>query len=145
MTNKLTLEQILGIVQKKYPLAYINESYENSIILDDYGPDDFSKLVVVVSEPIIFWVVGGNTKVIFENNIIELKHYLGLEIEWEDLKEYAKNKNLRIDTTILAEKIEYIYVVGNQLFKNKDIANYCDCVENRSYWQMYQIIKNLTE
>lgn len=127
MTN---LEQILEIVKKKYPEAEIKEEDQYSII----------------SKHNSIYYVSYNNKRIWPNdfdNIIELKHYLGIDIEWEDIKEYIKDK----------KEISYNYEDSDEVLdctacyigKSGAVYGANDSISNRSYWQIYNIIKNLVE
>lgn len=99
------------------------------------------------------------------DNIIELKHYLDIDIEWEDLVEYAlrycdfrQNKiedsyNIYgdgddVDVSIRINKNGEIYIATtyeDEEHEDWDSEDYKLLAKNLSYWQMYQIIKNLTE
>jgi hypothetical protein len=132
MTNNLTLEQILEAVKKKYPEAKI---LENDIECGDFYIKIFDNTIQLL------YYTSENDLVF--SNIIELKHYLDIDIEWEDLIEYIREI---IDFEF---RIKDGYFIFNNLifYKNGNVETMEDytIAINRSYWQMYNIIKNIVE
>ena len=143
----LTLEELLPIVQKKYKEAYINPVIDNPRIFiskDENVLDNFEISRETYNKFIIFnrWSSSKRDEYI-KNNIIELKHYLDIDIEWEDLVEYIR-KIIDFEFTIKSENFIFNDLI---FYKNGNVETMEDytIATNRSYWQMYQILKNLTE
>ena len=90
----LTLEELLPIVQKKYPDAelsgykiYYNRDYHTLQINKQNKIEKNTSIAFPLIEQTI------NDTILLENNIIELKHYLGIEITKEDIiKQFKDNK-----------------------------------------------------
>jgi hypothetical protein len=150
----LTLQELLPLIQKKYPEARIDgcrnqfidgkEVKINKLIIqeeDEEGSELYLEIDEEDSKYPIEWHKHICNHCLFERiDLITLKHYLNIEIEWEDLKEYAKI----YDKTDDKEQI---------LFSNGLRFRICGTIKlslwtiglERSYWQMYNVIKNLTE
>lgn len=143
MTNKLELTDILEVVKEKFKdVKIIDEKIYSSFLYEKF-------------EYLFVW----NNKIYLEkfdshefhqtsierefDNIIELKHYLGIDIKWEDLVEWAKQNSLQFDKSLISKEL-YISIGGIQFFEDGTILTYNDSISNRSYWQMYQIISSLT-
>lgn len=165
MTNKLELTDILEVVKEKYKDSIIDENFiskEKIIILQDIKSKDLSQRFYLEFEDNLIkykcnsWhlkegKVNWSEKeclAIFDNNIIELKHQLKIDIKWEDLVEYANTEEIGF---AYDEKSKSLEGYGIEITNRDELKLWlgvdreCACYYNRSYWQMYQIIKNLTE
>lgn len=84
------------------------------------------------------------TTAILENNLFELKRVLNIEITWEDLVEYVKTVQCCIgydDNHIMFTPVCFTPNHDVTIFYAKTREEYT--YKNRSYLQMYYIIKNL--
>jgi hypothetical protein len=147
----LTLEELLPIVQKKYPEAKIFEDY-----IEIRQPEETGGYLYLIEISKDFKIQVkqkdiDNTIYYEFDNIIELKHYLDIEIDWEDLVELVKiikNKDKENDWDIVIDNNHFI--IGLLWFEKENkisCGNYMKeyNFKNHSYWQMYNVIKNLTE
>lgn len=138
----LTLKELLPIVQKKYPEAYIEDE-----TLYLYS-DDSEIFIELTNNKIHYLDISSMFNGVDEyfDNIIELKHYLDIEIEWKDLISILP-KDIEINECILPkvyffEFKGYTYNDDGYIFRNDTEKQIC---LDESFWKQYTIIKALTE
>lgn len=171
----LNLEQILKVVKEKYndakiePVVETIARIEQEMVRDAGGweTDNYVEIVVPDYQHTADSIVGTPFEILYNgnlqinncniNNIIELKHYLDIEIKWEDLVEYCIGKNFELvpreETCYNYETIEeylrkgigifykYLEILKGGVIKFNDE----ELATNRSYWQIFNLIKNLME
>ena len=126
----MTIEEILKIVKQKHKKAAIalagnifweDELYEYSIQINrwDYTTIDYECYFVDYNDDDadIYY----KEKLSIDNNILEIKHLLGLPISKKDFMNWIEEKE-----------------IDKNLFKDLKVP------EDNKYWRLYNIIKNLS-
>ena len=128
----MNLNEILKIVQEKYPDAHIKK---NALFLEDIDIH-YAKYIELIDNVIFY---NDNSDLITEifNNIIELKHYLCIEITWKDLLEQFKNINNSNYFNVIDFNSIHFYNEGTIEIPDGVITT------KRSLWQIYNILKNV--
>ena len=138
----MELEKILEVVKEKYADSYIEDN-----------------LVILYSETKETYIYLKNNKIIYQpnenasfdweelkfDNIIELKHYLDIEIKWKDLVEYSRQFIKKQHANCFELEGNIVFFLNGSI---RTISNHTEdynIATNRSYWQIYNIIKNLSE
>lgn len=154
----MELEEILKIVKSKYKDAYIDK-FQDCIVFGkwkslDNSYEGFQTVECCgINEFYFKQIENNNTEeaVYTKDNIIELKHYLNIEIKWEDLVEYVKSiggsdwekDNIKFLNmpNIKDDDDGYSYFTDSGTYYSN--YGYYVLARNRSYWNIYNIIKNL--
>jgi len=146
----LKLEEILKIVHEKYPNAFIGQVDGYSYIFLKETKKFYFKDIILINKNKVFINVNQDNleeyymyeKYSFDN-IIELKHYLDIEIIKEDIIEQFKgNKDVYYN-----EKYEEfnVFDIFFNLRYNLIFVDSNSTSNIRSLWQIYNILKNLVE
>ena len=155
----MNINEIFEVVKSKYKDAVLNDGYiKYNVITDEEGCAEFSKIKlkdnkICVTEyfdnfPGDSWELLITTKLYeVENNVIELKHELDVEITFEDIKENFKDKGQHIKVCTELIKITtgdcdiIYYKKGLITVYNTHIQGYFILFENLSMYELYKQIK----
>jgi len=137
----MELKEILEVVKSKYP----NAICEDKSVIHLNSTDDYNYIDLAHHDlPLTIWYkkIDKGTFCEEADDIIELKNYLDVEITWEDLLKEFKEFSISYYDSM----IEWLNVKGLRFYKDGTIEMPNNVIAtNRSYWQIFNIIKNLVE